>query len=71
MINRKNEIRQRNRDKQDKLSAQVRDIKRRQKESEEWQNIKRSLFNPLTLSLGAAVVGGGFLAFLGYLYMRG
>ncbi|XP_066592884.1 tyrosine-protein phosphatase non-receptor type 2 isoform X2 [Prorops nasuta] len=66
----KNEVRQRHREKQERLSAQVREIKRRQKETEDWQKLKRSLFKPLTIGIGAAIVGGGLIA-LGYVYMRG
>lgn len=53
-----------------RLEAKVRDMKRRQKESEDWQNIKRSLFTPLSIGLGVAI-GGGVLAIFGYFYMRG
>ncbi|XP_076679388.1 tyrosine-protein phosphatase non-receptor type 2-like isoform X1 [Andrena cerasifolii] len=67
----KNELRQRNKEKSDRLAAQVREMKRRQKETEEWQELKRSLFKPLTIGIGAAIVGGGILAICGYLYMRG
>ncbi|XP_014608533.1 PREDICTED: tyrosine-protein phosphatase non-receptor type 2 isoform X3 [Polistes canadensis] len=67
----KSELRQRNLDKKERLAAQVREMKRRQKEVEEWQKLKRSLFKPLTIGIGAAIVGGGVLALVGYLYMRG
>ncbi|XP_043248342.1 tyrosine-protein phosphatase non-receptor type 1 isoform X1 [Colletes gigas] len=67
----KNEVRQRNREKKERLAAQVREMKRRQKETEEWQKLKRSLFKPLSIGIGAAIVGGGILAICGYLYTRG
>ncbi|XP_076171406.1 tyrosine-protein phosphatase non-receptor type 2-like isoform X1 [Ptiloglossa arizonensis] len=67
----KNEVRQRNKEKKERLAAQVREMKRRQKETEEWQKLKRSLFKPLSIGIGAAIVGGGILAICGYLYMRG
>ncbi|XP_046468952.1 tyrosine-protein phosphatase non-receptor type 2 isoform X3 [Neodiprion pinetum] len=67
----KNELRQRNLAKKEKLAAQVREMKRRQKETEEWQQLKRSLFKPLSIGIGAAIVGGGVIAFCGYLYLRG
>lgn len=67
----KNEIRHRNKEKKERLAAQVREMKRRQKETEEWQKLKRSLFKPLTIGIGAAIVGGGIIAICGYLYMRG
>ncbi|KAG7189823.1 hypothetical protein KM043_017483 [Ampulex compressa] len=38
----KSEVRQRNKEKKDRLAAQVREMKRRQKETEEWQKLKRS-----------------------------
>lgn len=68
---RKNELRRRRMEKKERLDAQVREMKRRQKESEDWQKLKRSLFSPLSLGLGAAIVGGGVLAIYGYLYLRG
>jgi tyrosine-protein phosphatase non-receptor type 1 len=55
-------------EKKDRMDAQVREMKRRQKESEDWQKLKRSLFSPLSLGLGAAIVGGSVLA---YFNMRG
>ncbi|XP_031781216.1 tyrosine-protein phosphatase non-receptor type 1 isoform X1 [Nasonia vitripennis] len=67
----KNELRRRRMEKKERLDAQVREMKRRQKESEDWQKLKRSLFSPLSLGLGAAIVGGGVLAIYGYLYLRG
>lgn len=67
----KNEVRHRNKEKKERLAAQVREMKRRQKETEEWQKLKRSLFKPLTIGIGAAIVGGGIIAICGYLYMRG
>ncbi|KOC63138.1 Tyrosine-protein phosphatase non-receptor type 1 [Habropoda laboriosa] len=67
----KNEVRQRNKEKKERLAAQVREMKRRQKETEEWQKLKRSLFKPLSIGIGAAIVGGGIIAICGYLYMRG
>ncbi|XP_076649662.1 tyrosine-protein phosphatase non-receptor type 2 isoform X2 [Halictus rubicundus] len=70
----KNEVRQRrlrHKEKKERLAAYVREIKRRQKETEEWQKLKRSLFKPLSIGIGAAIVGGGILAICGYLYMRG
>ncbi|XP_029665553.1 tyrosine-protein phosphatase non-receptor type 1 isoform X2 [Formica exsecta] len=38
----KGEVRRRNREKNERLAAQVREMKRRQKETEEWQKLKRS-----------------------------
>ncbi|XP_071875153.1 tyrosine-protein phosphatase non-receptor type 2-like isoform X2 [Bombus fervidus] len=67
----KNEVRHRNKEKKERLAAQVREMKRRQKETEEWQKLKRSLFKPLTIGIGAAIVGGGIIAICGYWYMRG
>ena len=58
-------------EKKEKLAAQVREMKRRQKQTEEWQKLKRSLFSPLSLGIGAAIVGGSVLAFYGYFYIRG
>ncbi|XP_012254209.2 tyrosine-protein phosphatase non-receptor type 2 isoform X2 [Athalia rosae] len=67
----KNQLRQRNLEKKERLAAQVREMKRRQKQTEEWQQLKRSLFKPLSIGIGAAIVGGGVIAFCGYLYLRG
>ncbi|XP_015127199.1 tyrosine-protein phosphatase non-receptor type 1 isoform X3 [Diachasma alloeum] len=46
-----NELRHRNQEKRERLATQVRDMKRRQKETEDWQNFKRSLFNPVTIGI--------------------
>ncbi|XP_058809203.1 tyrosine-protein phosphatase non-receptor type 2 [Phymastichus coffea] len=62
----KNELRRRRLEKKERMEAQVRDMKRRQKESEDWQKFKRSIFSPLSLGLVAAIVGG----ICGYLYFR-
>ncbi|XP_015607014.1 tyrosine-protein phosphatase non-receptor type 2 isoform X2 [Cephus cinctus] len=67
----KNELRQRNLERKERLAAQVREMKRRQKQTEEWQKLKRSLFKPLSIGIGAAIVGGGVIALCSYLYMRG
>ncbi|XP_011163430.1 tyrosine-protein phosphatase non-receptor type 1 isoform X2 [Solenopsis invicta] len=65
----KEEVRRRKMEKNERLATQVREMKRRQKEMEEWQNFKRSLFNPLKISLGIGI-GGGIIAICYYLYMR-
>ncbi|XP_070156159.1 tyrosine-protein phosphatase non-receptor type 1-like isoform X2 [Polyergus mexicanus] len=65
----KGEVRRRNREKNERLAAQVREMKRRQKETEEWQKLKRSLFTPLTIGIGIGI-GGGIVALYYYLYMR-
>lgn len=62
-------MRRRNREKNERLAAQVREMKRRQKETEEWQKLKRSLFTPLTIGIGIGI-GGGIVALYYYLYMR-
>ncbi|XP_043286116.1 tyrosine-protein phosphatase non-receptor type 2 isoform X2 [Venturia canescens] len=67
----KNELRRRHQEKKERLAAQVRDMKRRQQQSEEWQKLKRSLFKPVTIGIGTAILGGGVIALCGYLYMRG
>lgn len=64
-------LRQRHQEKKERLAAQVREMKRRQKQSEEWQKLKRSLFKPVTVGIGTAILGGGVIALCGYLYMRG
>ncbi|CAK9797590.1 Tyrosine-protein phosphatase non-receptor type 1 [Anthophora quadrimaculata] len=46
----KNEVRQRNKEKKERLAAQVREMKRRQKETEEWQKLKRSKSDTTTES---------------------
>lgn len=69
LLNRKGEVRRRNREKNERLAAQVREMKRRQKETEEWQKLKRSLFTPLTIGIGIGI-GGGIVALYYYLYMR-
>lgn len=68
--NRKGELRRRTREKKERLAAQVREMKRRQKETEDWQKLKRSLYKPLTIGIGIGI-GGGIIALCGYyLYMR-
>lgn len=68
---RKNGVRQRHQDKKDKLAAQVRDMKRRQKETENWQELKRSLFKPVTIGIGTIIIGGGVVALCSYFYYKG
>ncbi|XP_012528069.1 tyrosine-protein phosphatase non-receptor type 1 isoform X2 [Monomorium pharaonis] len=65
----KEEVRRRKMEKNERLATQVREMKRKQKKTEEWQNFKRSLFNPITISLGIGL-GGGIIAICYYLYMR-
>ncbi|XP_034946779.1 tyrosine-protein phosphatase non-receptor type 1 isoform X2 [Chelonus insularis] len=65
----KNELRHRHHDKKERLAAQVRDMKRRQQQTENWQNFKRSLFKPVTIGIG--IIGGGVIAICGYFYFRG
>ncbi|XP_074101697.1 tyrosine-protein phosphatase non-receptor type 1 isoform X2 [Cotesia typhae] len=47
----KNELRQRHQEKKDRLAKQVREMKRRQQQTENWQNFKRSIFKPVTLGI--------------------
>lgn len=68
---RKNELRQRHQEKKDRLAKQVREMKRRQQQTENWQNFKRSIFKPVTLGIGTVIIGGGVIAVCGYLYLRG
>ncbi|KAF7988645.1 hypothetical protein HCN44_001218 [Aphidius gifuensis] len=63
-----NGIRRRN---PEKLKKQVQDIKRKLKEAEDWQELKRSLFKPVTIGIGTMIIGGGVIALCSYLYLRG
>ncbi|KYM95493.1 PREDICTED: tyrosine-protein phosphatase non-receptor type 1 isoform X1 [Cyphomyrmex costatus] len=65
----KGEVRRRKMEKNERLATQIREMKRRRKEMEEWQKFKRSLFTPLNISLGIGI-GGGIIAICYYLYMR-
>ncbi|KAL6267830.1 hypothetical protein P5V15_000902 [Pogonomyrmex californicus] len=65
----KGELRRRKTEKIERLATQVREMKRRQKEMEEWQKFKRSLFNPCKICFGIGI-GGGIIAICYYLYMR-
>ncbi|XP_077264577.1 tyrosine-protein phosphatase non-receptor type 1 isoform X1 [Temnothorax americanus] len=65
----KGEVRRRKTEKKERLATQVREMKRRQKEMEERQKFKRSLFYPLKISLGIGI-GGGIIAICYYMYMR-
>lgn len=67
----KNELRHRHQEKKDRLTAQVREMKRRQKQTEDWQKLKRSLFKPVTIGIGTVIIGGGVVAICSYLYSRG
>jgi hypothetical protein len=46
------------------LNDQVKEIKRKQQEAESWQELKKSLLQPLRLGVGVLLLGGG--AFLYY-----
>ncbi|KAK0180769.1 hypothetical protein PV327_003119 [Microctonus hyperodae] len=68
----KSEIRHRHQhEKKERIAAQVREMKRRQKESEDWKKFKRSLFMPVTIGIGTVLIGGGMIAIYGYFYSRG
>lgn len=62
-----NELRQRKREeRRDKMSAQLKDMKRKQRASEQWTQLKRSVCTPLLVA-GAAAIAGGLIA---YYYFR-
>lgn len=68
----KSEIRHRHQhEKKERIAAQVREMKRRQKQSEDWKKFKRSLFMPVTIGIGTVLIGGGMIAIYGYFYSRG
>lgn len=51
-------------EKQKKTAERVAEMKRKQKAAESWARLKRSLFNPISLSIGiGALVVGGVVAF--------
>lgn len=61
------ELRQRKRDeRRDKMSAQLKDMKRKQRAAEQWTQLKRSVCAPLLVA-GAAALAGGLIA---YYYFR-
>lgn len=41
------------------VTEKVQEMKRKQMESEKWNSIKRSLLQPINISIGLIVVGGG------------
>lgn len=56
------ELRQRHREERRKnTEEQVRDMKRRQQENEQWTQFKRSLFKPVLI--GSLAVGAGLIAY--------
>lgn len=61
------ELRQRKREeRRDKLTAQIKDMKRKQQAAEQWTQLKRSVCTPV-LFFGAAAVAAGFIT---YYYFR-
>lgn len=58
-------VRQRIRaDRKERMTQQVREMKRRQQAAESWQQMKRSLLQPLTIGLGVGVLLlGGAIAY--------
>nr|CAD7405988.1 unnamed protein product [Timema poppensis] len=65
VFDKESSLRQRNRAERTKrLEEQVKDIQRKQKAAESWQQWKRSLFQPLTIGIGVGVIliGGGLWA---------
>ncbi|XP_032682035.1 tyrosine-protein phosphatase non-receptor type 2-like isoform X1 [Odontomachus brunneus] len=56
-------------EKNERLATQVRDMKRRQRDCENWQKFKRSLCKPLTIGICIGI-GGGIILGGYYLYMR-
>ncbi|XP_050301110.1 tyrosine-protein phosphatase non-receptor type 2 isoform X2 [Anthonomus grandis grandis] len=58
------EIRHRRRvERKNQLEKQVRDMKRRQQSTEQWQQLKRSLYVPLLVGGAAILLGGGLAAY--------
>ncbi|XP_018374875.1 PREDICTED: tyrosine-protein phosphatase non-receptor type 1 isoform X1 [Trachymyrmex cornetzi] len=66
----KGEVRRRKTEKNERLATQIREMKRRGKEMEERQTVKRSLFKITPLKIGLGFVSGGIIAICCYLYMR-
>jgi len=44
-------------------TKQVQEIKRKQKDVEAWQELKRSLLKPLAVGVGVLLLGGGYLCY--------
>jgi len=45
------------------VKEKVQEMKRKQQQSESWNNFKRSLLTPINISIGVIVVGGGILIY--------
>lgn len=57
------ELRQRHREERRKhIEEQVRDMKRRQQENEQWTQLKRSLYKPVII--GSLAIGAGLIAYI-------
>jgi hypothetical protein len=50
-------------ERRERTTEQVRDIKRKQREAEEWQEMKRSLFQPVNIGVGILILGGSILLY--------
>lgn len=60
-------LRERKREEANKKTAEtVSEMKRKQEEHEKWRRVKRSLFKPVSLGLGAILLGGAALAIYFY-----
>lgn len=47
-------------DRNTSIAEKIQEMKRKQQDSESWNNFKRSLLQPINISIGFLVVGGGF-----------
>lgn len=45
------------------IAEKVQDMKRKQQDSEYWSSLKRSLLQPINISIGFVVLGGGIFLF--------
>jgi TctA family transporter len=51
-------------EKKERLAQHVQDIKRKQQAAESWQQMKRSILQPLTIGIGVGVILlGGAIAY--------
>ena len=50
----------------ERMRETLKGMKRKQKQADEWQQLKRSIFQPMNIGLAILVLGGGALVYSYY-----
>lgn len=53
-------------DRNERMKEKLQGMKRKQKQADDWQQLKRSIFQPMNIGLAILVLGGGALVYSYY-----